>query len=77
MTHTHVTAPTQFVERTESASLTVAGTDVSRRVFEVREQTSQHSKRQFRRNDMSDTIVTDTSRLQTQSSRPSQVGVYL
>jgi|HubBroStandDraft_6_1064221.scaffolds.fasta_scaffold465221_2 hypothetical protein len=47
MTHTHVTAPTQFVERTESASLTVASTDVSRWVIEIGKQTSQHSKDNF------------------------------
>ena len=47
MTHTHETAPTQFVERTESASLTVACTDVSRRVIEIGEQTSQHPKDNF------------------------------
>jgi hypothetical protein len=47
MTHTHVTAPTQFVERTESASLTVACTDVSRRMLEIGEQTSQHPKDNF------------------------------
>jgi hypothetical protein len=47
MTHTHVTAATQFVERTESASLTVAFTDVSRRVLEIGELTSQHPKDSF------------------------------
>ena len=47
MTHTHGTAPTQFVERTESASLTVACADLSRRVFEIGEQTSQHPKDNF------------------------------
>jgi hypothetical protein len=74
MTHTPVTAPTQFVERTESASLTVACTDRFATGAPNQGTDQPAPKRQFRRNDMSDTIVTGTSRLQTQSLGPSQVG---